>query len=240
MKKIFKKFFCKTWRKVWFIATCALLVFLYIVSIVLTQNEFLSGTLDTVFSPGERVLVSGDPSTLKYYTNDEGITDKASALQYGNSVNEEITAEGFTLLKNKDGALPLAKGSKIHIFGKNSVNLVYGGSGSGGMDASKAISVADSLIKAGFTVNQKLVDFYKDSSASGKGRPSSPAISAASYYLPGFATGETPVSAYTSSIKSTFVRTDPAIVVFSRVGGESYDLPRTSYNKKQNKPDGKV
>ncbi len=237
MKKIFKKFFCKAWRKVWFIATCALLVIMYVASIVLTQNEFLSGTMDTVFAPGERTLVSGDPSTLKHFKTDEGITDKAGALAYGNSVNEEITAEGFTLLKNADDALPFNYGSKIHVFGQNSVNIVYGGSGSGGMDASKAISVSDSLKQAGFTVNEKLVELYKNSRY---GRPASPAISAASYYLPGFATGEAPISVYTDAIKSSFTRTDPAIVVFSRVGGESYDLPRTSYNKVRNAPSGAV
>ena len=239
MKKIFQKFFCKAWRKAWFIATCSLLVLLYVATIVLSTNEFLSGTMDTVFAPGKRVLKEGDPTNpaFQYYKTDEGITDKATALAYGNSVNEEITAEGFTLLKNAADALPLNKGAKIHVFGQNSANIVYGGSGSGGMDASKAMTVADSLKNAGFTVNEELVNLYK---RSGYGRPTSPPISGASYYLPGFATGEAPVSIYTDNVKSSFVRTDPAIVVFSRVGGESYDLPRSSYKKKGKETDGKI
>ena len=231
MKKLLKKFWSSKGRKAAFIATSALLLILYIASIVVTQNLFLYNTMNTVFAPERRKLVKGDPSQYQYYTLDEGITDKETAMAYGNSVNEEITAQGFTLLKNDD-SLPLENGARVSIFGQNSVDLVYGGSGSGGMDSSKAISVSDSLKSAGFTVNDALVNFYKNS---GYKRPSSPPISAASYYLPGFATGEAPVSAYKNELKDTFANyNDAALVVFSRVGGESFDLPRRMIDKNNN------
>ena len=207
------------------------MLILYIASIVVTQNLFLYNTMNTVFAPERRKLVKGDPSQYQYYTLDSGITDKETAMAYGNSVNEEITAQGFTLLKNED-SLPLARGARVSVFGQNSVNLVYGGSGSGGMDSSRAISVSDSLKSAGFEVNETLVNFYKNS---GYKRPPSPPISATSYYLPGFATGEAPVSAYKSDVTSTFANyNDAALVVFSRVGGESFDLPRRMIDKNKN------
>ena len=63
-------------------------------------------------------------------------------LPRADKYNEKIAEEGFVLLKNKGGALPVytpesernaaAEQPKVSVFGKNSVNLAYGGSGSGG------------------------------------------------------------------------------------------------------------
>ena len=58
------------------------------------------------------------------------IGSKQDAYNYGNKVTEEICEEGMILLKNENNALPLRKNTKVSVFGKNSVNLVYGGSGS--------------------------------------------------------------------------------------------------------------
>ena len=58
-------------------------------------------------------------------------TSKEDALERAKAKNLEVCEEGTILLKNS-GALPLAKGASVSVFGKNSVNLAYGGSGSGG------------------------------------------------------------------------------------------------------------
>ena len=46
--------------------------------------------------------------------------------------------------------------------------------------------------------------------------------------LNGFRTGETPIKSYTTKVKESYNDyNDAAIIVFSRIGGEGYDLPRT-------------
>ena len=63
-------------------------------------------------------------------------SSKKEVYEVANKLNEEVCEEGFVLLKNKSGAngpaLPLLGGEKVSIFGKNSVNIAYGGSGSSG------------------------------------------------------------------------------------------------------------
>jgi beta-glucosidase len=131
------------------------------------------------------------------------------------------------MLKNADSALPLAKGAKISVFGKNSVNLVYGGSGSGTGDSSQLVTLYQSLSAAGFTVNPTLKSFYEGGS-SGSGRPKNPEIGE---IVTGFPTGETSVSSYTQTVKSSYADYNAAaLVVFSRIGGEGFDLPRTMQN----------
>ena len=64
----------------------------------------------------------------------------------GNAFNEEICEEGFVLLKNDGAALPLsADEKKVSVFGKNSVELVYGGTGSGGGNYDGAATLSQSL-----------------------------------------------------------------------------------------------
>ncbi len=161
------------------------------------------------------------------FTTDNGMTTKAETQANGNAVNEQICEEGFVLLKNEGNILPLAKG-KVSVFGKNSVNLVYGGSGSGATDLSSAKTIRDSLEAAGYEVNPSLWSFY-EGSASGSGRPKNLAIEAG---IPtGFATGETPVSSYTDEVKASFSQySDLALVVISRTCGEGNDVPTTMKN----------
>lgn len=151
--------------------------------------------------------------------------NKDEAYERGNAVTEAICEEGFVLLKNENGALPLAKKSKISVFGKNSVDLVYGGSGSGGGNFRGAPGLYDSLQSAGFEVNPTLKAFYEDDKKSGAGRTDNPAIEDNSNET--LATGETPQSSYTDAVKASYSQySDAAIVVFSRIGGEGNDLPR--------------
>ena len=130
------------------------------------------------------------------------------------------------LLKNENNALPLRKGAKVSVFGKNSVDLVYGGSGSAAPDnKGERKTIFDSLTDAGIEYNQTLENFYKDNSKSGEGRIEDPIIHDSD--VPTLKTGETPVSSYTSDIAASYDQYgDAAIVVFSRIAGENWDLPR--------------
>lgn len=203
----------------------------FIANIVVTQEQFIYNTVCSVLGTERRVLVEGDPSQYQYYKPDYG--DKASTLAAANALNERIAEEGIILLKN-DGLLPIVtpESSKsvtvrprVSVFGHNSVNLVYGGSGSGGASSKGAATVFDSLTAAGYDYNPALKSFY-ESSAAGDERDTP---SMGDSLLAGIYTGETPVSAYNSAVKNSYKDyNDAAIVVLSRLGGEGFDLPRTS------------
>ena len=48
---------------------------------------------------------------------------KKDAFDNAAKTNIAVCREGFVLLKNEGSALPVQKGAKVSIFGKNSVNL---------------------------------------------------------------------------------------------------------------------
>lgn len=208
--------------RIWSIVTMVMIV-LMIVVYALSSTVFY----DTI------CMAIGNPRTLgrgkgSYY--DTQAKNKQEAYDRGNAVTEKICEEGFVLLKNSDNALPIAKGSKVSVFGKNSVNLVYGGSGSGGGNFSGAPTIYDSLSAAGFEVNPTLKSFYEDNKRSGEGRPANPKIENGGNF--NLVSGETPQESYTSDVKSSYSDyKDAAIVVISRIGGENFDLPRNMPNE---------
>ncbi|MGI6392102.1 MAG: glycoside hydrolase family 3 C-terminal domain-containing protein [Candidatus Izemoplasmatales bacterium] len=179
--------------------------------------------MNTLFGGERRIITSPSGESYMYYESD--YFSKALTLQEANKLNEQIVGEGVVLLKNDNNALPITGSKDISVFGKNSVNLVYGGSGSGEKSDMLDTDLYSSLEDAGFTTNPILKAFYKDNSKSGNGRPANPSIGA---QLTGFPTGETPISSYTQDVRNSYNQyDDAAIVVFSRIGGEGYDLPRT-------------
>lgn len=236
------------YARVWLIVSLTVIILFFTASMVATQNDFLAGTIDTVLGGERRVHKSGDPDKYNRYpkTTDEfkqfetdlklgnsvlaTAKEKSDVLAAARKLNEEIVSEGITLLKNEDHALPLAKNAKISVFGKSSADIVLGGSGSGGGNAKNSISLYDGLKNADFSLNPTLTKFY-ESNQSGSGRGENPAIGAK---VTGLVIGETPQSKYTDAVKNSYASySDAAIVVFSRIGGEGFDLPRlqkTGYN----------
>ena len=207
--------------RVWFIVSASIIVFMIVVNILLTG--VLYGVVSIVLGR-ERAIYKEGGVQAAYVTETES---KKAALEKANKINEELCEEGFTLLKNEN-ALPLSPGAKVSVFGKNSVNLVYGGSGSGGGDNTNAKKIFDSLTEAGISFNPALQEFYKSETASGAARPSNPSDldSGGNVML---STAETPYESYTDSVISSYSSySDAAIVVISRIGGEGFDLPRTS------------
>ena len=229
---IFRKIFRNLGSRVWFIVTAVLLVVVIAANLVLTL--MLPTLMDWQFG-GDRSVKEGEGN--EYYSASDGITDKDTAQAAGNALTQEICSEGFTLLKNEDNALPLAGSEKVSVFGHNSVDLVYGSSGSVGQTSDDAPTIFDSLEDAGFTCNPTLKSFY-ESSAAGDARPSSPSMSSNSI-VTGFETGETPVSSYTDeALSSLSDYNDAAIVVISRTSGENYDLPTTMKDSDGDPVDG--
>ncbi len=211
--------------KRWCIVTAIVLVLGIVINAVLLNVPIVTNSLSLVFG-GERVRVLENAGQTLY---NQQYTTKEEVLAAANDFVIEVEKEGITLLKNDGGALPLAdKGMKVSVFGKNSVNLVYSGSGSASSNSSAAQkTIYDSLEAAGITCNPTLRSFYGDNAKSGAGRPANPPMTSGQR-LSGYATGETPVSSYGADVTASYGDyNDAAIVVISRIGGEGFDLPRT-------------
>ncbi len=135
---------------------------------------------------------------------------------------QEVVKEGSVLLQNKDNALPLKTEKKLAIFGQNSVDFVYGGSGSGAVDVSTAPTLKTALEKEGFIVDQNLWDFY----STGKGKSYRKAYPDETG-KGAFSVNEVPVSVINgdSNALKTIKDDEVAIVTIGRSGGESSDLP---------------
>lgn len=206
--------------RIWMIVTALLLVLTVTVNAL--ASTMFSGLFDTVFG-GVRPIY--DESTASMYPA-TGASSKEEALRNAQEFNIRLAEEGFVLLKNEGNALPLEKGAKISVFGKNSVNLSYGGSGSGGFDTTNSKDLYDSLEDAGFSANPELKKFYENDSASGAKREanSSDLDSGDNQKI---AVAETPQSKYTDKVKESYAQySDAAVVVITRIGGEGFDLPR--------------
>lgn len=181
----------------------------------------LGGLMDTLF--GSQRPIYSDEVTSVYPT--QKATNKAEAFANAQEVNLKLAEEGFVLLKNENAALPMNKGARISVFSKNSVNLSYGGSGSGGFDTSNNKDLYESLNDAGFVTNPTLKNFYESSQ-------SGPVRTANSSDLDNgdnqrIATAETPQNKYTDAVKNSYADySDAALVVITRIGGEGFDLPR--------------
>lgn len=181
----------------------------------------LGGLMDTLF--GSQRPIYSDEVTSVYPT--QKATNKAEAFANAQEVNLKLAEEGFVLLKNENAALPMNKGTRISVFSKNSVNLSYGGSGSGGFDTSNNKDLYESLNDAGFVTNPTLKRFYESSQ-------SGPVRTANSNDLDNgdnqkIATAETPQSKYTDAVRNSYADySDAALVVITRIGGEGFDLPR--------------
>lgn len=177
----------------------------------------------SVFVGGEFYELVNEDENAVYYASD--FETEEAMLAYGSEVCKQLEAEGAVLLTNENYALPLAEGSKVSCFSTSSVNLVYGGTGSAAIDASKAITLKEALMDAGFGVNETLWSFYTEGEASEYHRAEVGLLPTASEIC------EAPWSVYTDEVKSSIAEySDAAIVVFSRLGGEQMDLEYQTSN----------
>ncbi len=94
---------------------------------------------------------SASTTKSRYYTD---FSSQAECVSAGEEFNEELAAEGITLLKN-DGTLPLAKGAKVSVLGIAQDCMIE-----------TSGSITQSLRDAGFKVNQALENKYSADSAS--------------------------------------------------------------------------
>lgn len=168
---------------------------------------------------GSQLVETGDPTeTQIYYKSD--YTSAKEVWEHNTDVAKRLEAEGAALLKNDNGVLPLAKGAKVTLFGRSSVDLVKAkDSNSGGSNIDmKTQFEANGML----SVNPVLYEAYQNCGVSGT-RVKNPG---------GFGKAmpticnvlEAPMSVYTNEVRNSYNDyADAAIVVLSRDGGEGAD-----------------
>lgn len=144
-----------------------------------------------------------------------------TTIENSKEVIQKVGEEGMVLVKN-NGLLPLSSDTKkLNVFGWDSTNPLFGGTGSGSSDTSSAVSILQSLADAGYETNADLTKIYTDYAAK---RPKI-AMQVQDWTLP-----EPTVDVYTDSVMSAAKDfSDVAVIVIGRSGGEGADLPTDMY-----------
>ncbi len=147
-----------------------------------------------------------------------------ATIQHSKEVIQEIGEEGMVLVEN-NGLLPLSSDvTNLNVFGWDSTNPIYGGTGSGSADTSGNIGILDSLKNAGYSTNEDLTKMYTDYRAS-RGGGGGLGIGGADWTLP-----EPTADYYTDAVISQATGfSDVALIVLGRSGGEGADLPTDMY-----------
>lgn len=193
-----------------------------IIMIPLTVVLSMFDNTVAAFVGGSFWELKNEDASAQYFTSDFESAEEMT--EYGIEICKQVEAEGAALLLNENQALPLAAGSKVSCFSGSSVNLVYGGTGSGNIDASTADTLKSALEGAGMEVNGNLWDFYNSEEAAPYARFDGDFTSSAKV-------GEVPWDAYPQEVLDSVASYgDAAIVTFSRVGGEGADLEYADTN----------
>ncbi|MBP5254636.1 MAG: glycoside hydrolase family 3 protein [Lachnospiraceae bacterium] len=207
----------------WLVVTIIVALLLSVITtLALSVKDFYELLNMVMPGGGERAVYADGIESI--YIGD--YQTKAEVYEAAREMNRKICEEGMVLLKNENNALPLREGMKISIFGKNSVNIAYGGSGSGGSNDTNSVSLYKALEEAGFVINPSLKAFYEDTNKSGAARKgNSKDLDSGDTVI--LSTAETPQASYPADVKSSYGNyKDAALVVITRIGGEGFDMPR--------------
>lgn len=213
------KFNLKLTKRQWICTALWCAISLILIIALIIGNVF-AASFDQILSDffgrtGGGVSGSGD----KAYVSDYKTKDEALAAY--EDLNKQIVAEGSVLMYNEGNALPLAKNSKISVFGMSSTLWMT----LDRIPQSKSATFANSLEDYGFSVNGELRRFYNTSkhTAYGQGDPKGNGGDEGNWKI-----DEVPQSEYTPAVKNSYSSySDAAIVVISRGSGEGADLPRS-------------
>ena len=185
----------------------------------------------------ETTKIEADPNDTtdtNYFPSDYNSAEEVKAA--GMEIAEQLTEEGAVLLKNEEAALPIANTAKISLFGHSSANMIVCGTGSADIDASEAPTFKEALEEVGVSVNPSLWDFYASEEiltqyeTNPKKGDNSIRNGADGVTKGAFTVNEVPWSVITDEAKAEFASyNDAAVVVFSRLGGEMWDLPSDVY-----------
>lgn len=183
-------------------------------SLVLAALLVVSTALAVVLAPHADIL------NILLSKGDVTSESAVQAAQATADITEEVESEAVILLKNEGSALPLGTDSKVNVFGSTAGNnFSFGGTGSGAGDESKNVGFYQGLENAGIQANPTLKAFYDANAKSSQQQALGLVGTDWNLY-------ELPQSDYDQSlIDDAKSYSDTAVVVFTRKGGEGYDLP---------------
>ena len=169
-------------------------------------------------NPYDIITVEGSENwDTNYYTQTYATKEEATAA--AEKLLIEVASEGIVLLKNDNSALPLSTSTTVSLLGRYAADPVYGGSGSGTVDASTCYDFYKGISEAGFTINDTAYNWIKDNySKYAKCSIAMDNPSGSSYYI-----GEIPWADYSSEAQSSISGTT-AVIVIGRGGGEGGNL----------------
>ncbi len=77
-------------------------------------------------------------------------------------VARKAAEEGFVLLKNEHQILPVAKGTKLALYGPGASNPIKGGTGSGDVNEREVVNICDGLKQAGYEITtEEWIDRFR-------------------------------------------------------------------------------
>ena len=110
------------------VVTTSILTGLFLVGTVIASENTnaINNALNII--PLKRVETGDSNADTEYYKSK--FKSVKELFEEGTKTCEEIEAEGATLIKNENNALPLSKGNKVSLMGISSIDIAYGGKGS--------------------------------------------------------------------------------------------------------------
>lgn len=168
-----------------------------------------------------------------YYTTPHANLDEVRTAE--EEMNERAVGEGIVLLKyDEKSRLPYAPGTTFSLFSHSSVDMIYGGTGSGSVGGNK-VDIKTAFEERGLKINETLWSFYE----SGAGASYTRGSGSYDFGMDEFySIHECPLSviqgdkAVMDSLEGTV-----AVFVISRTGGEGRDLPRSMVEHADNPVD---
>lgn len=212
-------------KKIWTILTCIFSVLLVVLLVGTGVANYFSTSINAyLLCDTYKIETSKEAGDTNYYPDEwEGYDDWFAF--YEEDLCTRTEAEGAVLLKNDNGALPLGEGAQVSLFSHSSVDMIYGGTGSGSVNTSTAPNLREAIEQAGGVVNSTLWSFYNVGNGSSNKRavPALASCSAEGDYK----INEVPWSVLESEegLEDSYASYgDAAIFVLSRSGGEGRDL----------------
>ena len=229
----------------WIVSSGISLVLVIVMIVAFVVTTAYEGVINMALKT-ETTTVKADPNDktdTEYFKSVYGSVDEVLAA--GMDIAEQLTEEGAVLLKNDNQVLPLASTANVSVFGHSSANEIVCGTGSADIDASNAPSFKEALEEVGLKVNPSLWNFYASEEiltkyeTNPKKGDNSIRNGADGVTKGQFTVNEIPWSEYTAeSLSELDSYKDAAIVVFSRLGGEMWDLPSATYKADANATPG--
>ncbi len=171
----------------------------------------INSALGTATSKVVSTLAEGETEGYARYFESK-YNSIAELKAAGEAKVREVEGEGIVLLKNDNNILPLKEGSDVALVGVTILDPVYGGTGSGAVDANGAANYYDVMTQAGYNVVDKaLLDYYVEKEAKRNAHE----------------IGEMKWSKVKKNNGDTIGNGEDVIFVVGRVGGEGNDVTVT-------------